>query len=59
MALSTDDLRDRFIQSAPQHADKIMQRDRVADRICAERGWDKNHLTIEQVLEIRKDPDWK
>jgi hypothetical protein len=31
----------------------------VVDRICAERGWNKDHLSIEQVMEIRQDPEWK
>lgn len=52
-------IRDALVEAAPEHAKTIMTRDEVATRICDERGWDKNDLSIEQVLEIRDDPDWK
>lgn len=59
MTSHSDEMRDRIIRAAPEHEDTIMRRDRVANRICAERGWDKDDLTIEQILEIRKDPEWQ
>lgn len=37
----------------------ILARDAVVDRVCAERGWDKDNLTITQIMEIRALPEWK
>jgi hypothetical protein len=34
-------------------------RTRFAEAFCKERGWDMNALSLEQILEIRKQPKWQ
>jgi hypothetical protein len=34
-------------------------RGRFVEKYCAEKGWDLNRLTIEQLLEIRSQSGWK
>lgn len=34
-------------------------RGEFVSRYCESRGWDENHLTAEQLLEIREQREWK
>lgn len=34
-------------------------RGRFAEKYAVEKEWDINNLSMEQLLEIRKQPDWK
>lgn len=40
-------------------ANLLFHRGRFSAEYCAEKGWDINNLTMEQVMEIRSQPDWK
>jgi hypothetical protein len=55
----TDKIRDVLMESAPQHRDLIQARDNVVNAYCAEKGLDKDSLTMEQILEIRSLPAWQ
>ncbi len=37
----------------------VKGRDAFATKYCAEKGWDREKLTIPQILEIRKEEGWK
>lgn len=37
----------------------LLARAAFVDKYCKERGWDKNSLTIPQLLEVRKQPGWE
>lgn len=37
----------------------ILARDAFIDKYCAEKGWTKAQLTIQQILEIRAQDGWK
>lgn len=37
----------------------LKHRQSVSRRICDEKGWDIAHLTIQQILYIRNQPEWK
>jgi len=39
--------------------DFLQARGRVVAAYCEEKGWDKNNLTIQQILEIRSQEAWK
>ena len=34
-------------------------RDAFVNKYCKEKGWDRQSLTIEQILEIRSQEGWK
>lgn len=34
-------------------------RDAFVNQYCTEKGWDRNNLVIQQILEIRQQPGWK
>ena len=42
-----------------QQAEILTGRQAFVDKYCCDRGWDMLNLTIEQVLEIRRQPGWK
>jgi len=37
----------------------IQMRDQFANEYSNEKGWDKNNLSFEQIMEIRSNPQWK
>jgi hypothetical protein len=39
--------------------DTIARRAAFAEKYCAERGWDRDGLTIKQIMEIRSQDGWK
>ena len=36
----------------------IIRRAEFSNKYCADRGWDMDTLTLEQVMEIREQPEW-
>lgn len=42
-----------------QQAKVLRGRQAFVEKYCSDRGWDMLNLTIEQLLEIRKQPEWK
>lgn len=55
----TNRVRDQLIAVVPQHADTIMERDRVVEQWCRENGKDKDSLTFEDLMTIRALPEWQ
>lgn len=50
----------RNVMGATGEQMKVMElRGEFAKRYCAEKGWNINALSIEQILEIRSKPEWK
>jgi hypothetical protein len=45
--------------STPSQEQALLNRAAFIDKYCAEKGWIKADLTIEQILEIRQQPEWK
>lgn len=37
----------------------IQMREEFANTYSNEKGWDKNNLSFEQIMEIRSNPQWK
>lgn len=37
----------------------IVDREAVVARICRERGWDRDELSMDQILAIRATPEWQ
>jgi len=37
----------------------VTARGKIAEGYCAKRGWNMNELSLEQLLEIRRLPEWK
>jgi len=37
----------------------IMKRDKITEDYCCKKGWDRDKLTFEQILEIRNLKEWK
>jgi hypothetical protein len=37
----------------------LKARDAFVRKYCAERGWDPEHISIEQLLDIREQEGWK
>ena len=53
-------LGDFNVYGAPPAMEKVMlARDAFIDKYCADKGWTKASLTIEQILEIRAQDGWK
>lgn len=42
-----------------QQAKVLKGRQAFVDKYCSDRGWDMLDITIEQLLEIRKQSEWK
>lgn len=38
--------------------DILRARDAFVSRYCAEKGWNREELTLTQIIEIRKCPEW-
>ncbi len=55
----TDRVRDALLEAAPEHGDLITGRDIVVNTYCAEKGINKDDITIDQLLEIRALPEWQ
>jgi hypothetical protein len=56
---TNDEIREQLLaQADPDQAATILRRAAVAQRVCRERGWDIDDLTIVQAMEIRADPEW-
>lgn len=55
----SNSVRDQLLASAPQHRGKILGRDAVVEKWCNQHGVTKDELSIEQILEIRKLPEWQ
>lgn len=48
------------INNASQSAENIIiGRDAFVTEYCAAKGWDRNELTIEQIMQIRQQDGWK
>jgi hypothetical protein len=46
--------------SIDEETRKILElRGEFSKRYCEERGWDMANITFDQILEIRKQPEWK
>lgn len=39
--------------------DILILRDSFVRNYCEQKGWDKNNLNFEQILEIRSHNEWK
>jgi hypothetical protein len=37
----------------------LKARDTFIDSYCKDQGWDKNNLSVDQILEIREQPEWQ
>lgn len=48
-----------FIGASPEEVELANARLAFSEQYCAERGWDKKKLTLNQVMEIRKQSGWK
>ena len=60
MEIGTKRIRDLLLsQVSHGEAQIIKSRDGFARTYCAERGWDIENLSIEQLLEIRRQSGWK
>lgn len=58
--METKRIRDLLLSQASfMEAQIIELRDAFARTYCAEREWDIENLSIEQLLEIRSQPGWK
>lgn len=58
--MNADQVKDALMaQLPPEQATQVQKRDDAARAICAERGWDINHLSIDQILAIRADERWQ
>lgn len=42
-----------------EQADLLKRREAFIDQYLAERGWDSSNLSFEQLLEVRRQPDWQ
>jgi hypothetical protein len=49
----------RMQDTFPDQSDLLRNRGDFVSRYCADRGWDPDHLEIEQLLEVRAHPEWK
>ena len=48
------------IYDATEEAKRVLQsRDEFIKNYCQEKGWDRDNLSFEQTLEIRKQEGWK
>ena len=47
------------VGASPEMQNILLARDAFIDKYCAEKGWTKATLTIEQILEIRAQDGWK
>jgi hypothetical protein len=45
--------------ASPEQEKMLLARDAFIDRYCAAKGWTKETLTMEQILEIRAQDGWK
>jgi hypothetical protein len=45
--------------ASPEQASLLKRREAFVNGFLAERGWDAHHLSMEQLLEVRKQPDWQ
>lgn len=52
-------MRDALIRVAPEHENLIRARDAVVEKWCAEHDIAKDDLSIAQLMEIRKLPEWQ
>lgn len=60
MGIGTKGIRDALLlQASSTEAQIIKLRDKFARTYCAEKGWDIENLSTEQLLEIRCQPRWK
>jgi len=55
----TNKVRDELLRAAPDHTDKILDRDAVVNDWCRKHGKVKDDLSMADILEIRKLPEWK
>ena len=55
----TNATRDMLVNAVPGKAHIVLHRDAVVQKWCDERGIAKDDLTLDQILEIRKLPEWK
>ena len=44
---------------SPETEKVLLARDAFIDKYCAEKGWTKATLTMQQILEIRAQDGWK
>jgi len=45
--------------ASPEMQKVLLARDAFINKYCADKGWTKETLTIEQILEIRAQDGWK
>ena len=58
--MGTEGIRDLLLsQASPAEMRIIELRDKFARTYCTERGWDIENLSMEQLLEIRRQPGWE
>jgi hypothetical protein len=51
---------DITIHNAPDDIiDKLKTRDNFVNEYCKQKNWDRDTLTIEQIMEIRAQEGWK
>jgi hypothetical protein len=50
---------ERMQEAFPDHSNTLLKRGEFVRTYCVDRGWDPDHLTIEQLLEVRAQPGWK
>lgn len=48
----------RIVGASEEQARVLRGRAKFVAAYCASRGWDPSDLTVEQVLEIRRQPGW-
>ncbi len=49
----------KIFGGTPQQVAAIVRRDSFIRQYAEEKEWDVNNLTMEQILEIRKQEGWK
>jgi hypothetical protein len=47
------------VGASDEQVDLLKRREAFVNQFLTERGWDKNDLSIEQLLEVRKQPGWQ
>ena len=47
------------VGASAEQADLLKRREAFVNQFLAERGWDASNLSIEQLLEVRKQPGWQ
>jgi hypothetical protein len=48
-----------IVGASDEQADLLKRREAFVNQFLAEKGWDVGSLSIEQLLEVRKQPSWQ